>query len=364
MGASVTREDFTWSKDDEPHAARRKEILKNHPDIKKLMVVDHWFKYEVTMLVFFQFAMTFLISHFNLSWLYVVITTYVVSGTANHALLLAIHEVAHNMAFGHLKPMRNRIFSLFANLPIGVPMALSFKKYHLEHHKYQGHEHIDTDIPTEMEAKMFTNTFGKAIWMFLQPFFYALRPLFMNPKLASKLEVFNFVLQFAFDALVFKFLGPKALFYMIAGSLLGMGIHPVAGHFISEHYMFSLGFETYSYYGILNKFTFNVGYHNEHHDFPNVPGSLLPKVREYAPEYYNTIPYHTSWVKVLYDYITDPSIGPYARLKRREYLYRMKGKKNEHQSEANGSDGAKVNSSSHTNGCTTAEKDENLKKMD
>ena len=294
-------------------------FLAKHPEIKSLMVIDHLFKYQVTALVFLQFSIISALSYFDVAWPIVVLITYIVGGTINQSLLLAIHEISHNMAFGHAKPIYNRIFSLFANLPIGVPMALSFKKYHLEHHRYLGHDIIDTDIPTELEAKMFSNTLGKAIWMFLQPFFYAFRPLMSYPKEVCKIEAFNFVMQFAFDAFIGYYLGPKAVFYMILGSLLGMGMHPVAGHFIAEHYMFSKGFETYSYYGILNKVTFNVGYHNEHHDFPNVPGSLLPKVREYAPEYYNNIPYHTSWVNVIYKFITDPSVGLYARMKRNKY---------------------------------------------
>ena len=43
---------------------------------------------------------------------------------------------------------------------------------------------------------------------------------------------------------------------------------------------------------------------------------LISEVRKIAPEYYNSLPYHTSWSKVIYDFITDPSIGPYARVKR------------------------------------------------
>jgi len=35
-----------------------------------------------------------------------------------------------------------------------------------------------------------------------------------------------------------------------------------------------------------------------------------------APEFYDDLPCHTSWVKVLYDFVTDPEVGPYARVKR------------------------------------------------
>ena len=62
--------------------------------------------------------------------------------------------------------------------------------------------------------------------------------------------------------------------------------------------------------------TFNVGYHNEHHDFPNVPGYRLPEIKKIAPEFYDNLPCHHSWIKVLYDFIACKEIGPYSRIKR------------------------------------------------
>ncbi|XP_064484641.1 sphingolipid delta(4)-desaturase DES1-like isoform X2 [Ornithodoros turicata] len=286
-----------------------------HPEIQKLMKPYPWFKWQIVAMVTTQLFMFYMLQ--DASWFTLTMWAYFFGGVINHALMLGIHEIAHNHAFGPGRPLPNRLFGMFTNLPIGIPASISFRKYHLEHHRYQGIDSIDADLPTELEAKLFCHTFTKLIWIILQPLFYALRPVFVFPKPVTKLELINLVTQITFDVLVYHFFGAKIVYYMIGGSLLAMGLHPVAGHFVSEHYMFKKGFETYSYYGILNCLTFNVGYHMEHHDFPGVPGAKLPMVKKIAGEFYDDLPHHDSWVKVLYDFIMDPEIGPYARIKRK-----------------------------------------------
>ena len=227
-------------------------------------------------MVLIQFAMAYFVS--EASWLTLFILAYCIGGTINHSLSLAIHEISHNSAFGHTRPLANRLIGLFANLPLGIPTSISFRKYHLEHHRYQGDVEKDVDIPSRIEAKLFYNTFTKVLWVLLQPFFYGLRPFCVSPKPLLFLEVINMIVQFSFDYFLWYMLGTKSLVYLIAGTLLATGLHPMAGHFISEHYLFKEGYETYSYYGPLNLLSFNVGYHNEHHDFPSIPGSRLPLV--------------------------------------------------------------------------------------
>merc|ERR1712216_786824 len=74
----------------------------------------------------------------------------------------------------------------------------------------------------------------------------------------------NWVVQFAFDAAVVHFLGWGPIRYFLLSAYLAGSLHPCASHFIAEHYVFVEGYETYSYYGWLNKLCFNVGFHNEH----------------------------------------------------------------------------------------------------
>lgn len=57
-------------------------------------------------------------------------TAYLIGGTSNQNLFLAIHEITHNLAFRGIRA--NRLLAIFANLPIGVPYAMLFKRYHIE----------------------------------------------------------------------------------------------------------------------------------------------------------------------------------------------------------------------------------------
>ena len=59
-----------------------------------------------------------------LSWQFF-LTAYVVGATANQNLFLSIHEISHNLAFK--APLVNRLFAIFANLPIGVPYSAAFR---------------------------------------------------------------------------------------------------------------------------------------------------------------------------------------------------------------------------------------------
>ena len=93
-----------------------------HPEVQKLFVVDHAFKWKVVAAVVFQFVSLYVFRDLPASVLLVL--AYVVGGTINHSLMLALHEIHHCQAFGHAHPELNRWFGIFANLPIGVCLVL------------------------------------------------------------------------------------------------------------------------------------------------------------------------------------------------------------------------------------------------
>jgi len=305
--------DYEWSYTDEPHASRRKEILAKYPQIKELYGFDSRTKYVCLWWVVTQILLAWFVR--DARWEVILVLAYFYGGFAAQALFLGMHEISHNLAFQ--KPLHNKLFGCFANIATVVPHFSMFQKFHMEHHQYQGVEGIDVDVPSRWEGEFFTNALWKTIWVLVQPLFYITRPFFIKPKSPGKWELINWTITIAVDVLICYYFGGRAFAYLTASALIAGGLHPSAGHFIAEHYVFIKGQETYSYYGPLNLLAFNVGYHNEHHDFPRIPGSRLPTLHAMAPEFYKTLPSHNSWVKVIWDYIMDPSVGPYSRVMRK-----------------------------------------------
>merc|ERR1719193_756457 len=136
-------------------------------------------------MVIVQVIAAYAVSSF--SWPLVILAAYVFGGTINHSMALAIHEISHNLAFGHSRPMANRFLGMFGNVIIGLPTSVTFKRYHLEHHRYQGVDGIDMDIPSAAEGVLFRNTFTKVIWVLLQPFFLRFSPALSSAKTRHRL---------------------------------------------------------------------------------------------------------------------------------------------------------------------------------
>lgn len=137
--------------------------------------------------------------------------------------------------------------------------------------------------------------------------------------------ILNFIFQFSFDGFVVYKFGMGPIWYLLMSTFLSGSLHPLASHFIAEHYVFLEDVETYSYYGWLNVLTFNVGYHNEHHDFPNIAWDKLPVLREVASAHYANLPYHRSWPLVIWKFVTMDTMSSYSRVKRQDRANRRRG---------------------------------------
>ncbi|MBU2914898.1 MULTISPECIES: fatty acid desaturase [Reichenbachiella] len=303
---------FYWSDEREPHFNRRKDILAKYPQVRDLFGIDKGLKFKTLALVVFQLATAPFIA--ELAWYWYIPLAYIFGASVSHTLFLAIHEISHDLAFKNR--VSNNWLALVANIPILFPYAMSFRTYHLKHHWEQGDVKHDTDLPTDGERRIFQGFLGKLLWATNQILFYALRPMFVYPIKYEKWHKINIVFQLSALAIYWYFVGTGAVLYLLLSVFLAGSLHPLAGHFIAEHYVFKEGQETYSYYGPLNVLALNVGYHNEHHDFPNVPGTRLPELKKTAPDFYDHLFTHKSWSKVIIQFIANPKISLGSRVKR------------------------------------------------
>jgi sphingolipid delta-4 desaturase len=104
--------------------------------------------------------------------------------------------------------------------------------------------------------------------------------------------------------------------YLLASFCFSIGFHPLGARWIQEHYTLDPSQETFSYYGPLNFLALNVGYHNEHHDFPCIPWSRLPQLKAMAPEFYDSLRCHRSWTRLWLQFLFDRRYDLFDRVER------------------------------------------------
>jgi sphingolipid delta-4 desaturase len=292
---------------------RARELIKRHPTVRHLFRPYPASAAYVVALVALQLGIAYLLR--DASWLWVVLGAYLVGAFASHALFVLIHEATHNLIVKGT--LANRLFGLLCNVGQGFPSAMSFRTYHLLHHSHLDEYAFDADLAYHWEARLVGRSpLRKALWLLVFAAVEVIRPLRIQRRFAEPWVVANVLVIAATDVLIWHWCGTRGLAYVALSTAFGVGLHPLGARWVQEHYTFVPGQETYSYYGILNRVAFNIGYHNEHHDLVAVPWVHLPKVKALAPEFYDHLHAHRSLTHVLMQWLFDRNLDLYTRITR------------------------------------------------
>lgn len=313
----MKRTDFVHSTQVEPHRLRTRKILKEHPEIRDLIGKNPNTIWIIIGIVAFQLGVAALLAH--QPWWLVLAAAYLVGAFADHALFVMIHECAHMLLFKGRTP--NRLAGMLANIPLVFPSSVGFERYHIKHHSFQGVHELDADLPNKWEAKLINNYFvGKMLWLLFYPLFQLFRISRLKEiQPVDGWNIFNLSVQVVAMAAIWFFLGPMAFLFIVASFFFSIGLHPLGARWIQEHYLVQDEHqETYSYYGVLNTVAFNVGFHNEHHDFPSIPWNKLPQIKAKGGTYYTSLHAHKSWTLLFFRFLFDKEISLFSRIVRKE----------------------------------------------
>jgi sphingolipid delta-4 desaturase len=309
--------DFFQADFDQPHPQRTRAILKAHPDVRTLFGRNPMTLLVMLAIVALQTTLAFVFGRLGLEWCWLsLLTAYCIGAFANHCSYVIIHDATHNLVLRNKSA--NKLVAILADLINLAPGAIGFGVYHLKHHAHQGDYEYDADIASRWEARLIGNRwYAKVVWLLFFPLFQLTRPPRIKAfTMWSRWTFVNFACAVTYDWAVIHFFGWAGFLYLLASFFFSIGLHPLGARWIQEHYTCDPDQETFSYYGPINRVALNVGYHNEHHDFPSIPWNNLPALRALAPEFYETLRYHTSWSRLLLEFIFDRRYSLFSRVER------------------------------------------------
>src|SRR5882672_5057468 len=88
---------FHFSSSPEPHRIRTLQILKQHPEVKKLMGKNPVTVLAIIALVAGMIGLSYLVK--DSPWWLILLVAYGVGAFLNHALFVMIHECSHHLLF-------------------------------------------------------------------------------------------------------------------------------------------------------------------------------------------------------------------------------------------------------------------------
>lgn len=298
----------------ELHVQRQKQILKEHPEIRSLYGVEWRTQFYAYFCIIFQFALAWLSAS---SYPLAIFLGFFAGPFVNAGVLCFMHEATHMLIFKC--PAYNRLLSIATNVAMLIPISEIFRQHHNKHHRALGDDEFDVDVPSDFEVSVVGNSsFRKALWLMFNMIILPVRSVIRLPVEVDKYLILNWVSCITCWFAVYNY-SCSTLVFLILSLLNSQGLHPantrqVQRHIYNGDEVMRTSEErptTYSYYGMNNMFTLNVGYHVEHHDFNRIPWTNLPELRRIAgPKWYpDECAYHGRGMCELVNFVMNSNIS-------------------------------------------------------
>lgn len=311
------------------HNDIRREVLAAHPELSSLNGPDWRTALAALGLLAVQLGMAWAVSRTNF-WI-VFLAAFFVGQFVYHSAATLVHESAHRLVFRN--PKMKLAFDLVLE---GVLTTFSRQLFYQHNHITSHHPHLGeyaSDYEHEDECRVAARTLYReqnprrqrwvsAILLVvnLLPYGFALDQIIMHRVMAraTKLkrndyaretgatkpskgeQVLFFLLSLGVYVGLFLAFGVYGWLYYFWSLSLVMGRWGITsrGQFLAEHPVEDDNVPTRSSYWWGNRIFFNTGYHFEHHSFPNVPWTRLPKLKQAAPDVFkhgNSRSYFRFW---------------------------------------------------------------------
>jgi sphingolipid delta-4 desaturase len=269
---------------DKFHYNRRRAILAKHPEIRDLMICDPSFKYVAVATALTQLCIGWLLR--DASLVNVLAFAVCVGSLFACAISNATHELVHDAAWPG-RPLWNKVLGNAVNWSLGWPMIGGYHRTHRYHHAFLG-TNLDAKYPSLEEAASYDqNLWGRLRFIFTHPLNGGERWTKFVGEEPTPFAVWNYRTTWAFNVAYTLLVGWKAYLYILTSMWVNDCIYIQGSKNFADHWVDQDKAYACSYYGWINRINFNIGYHREHHDFPNIPGRYLPQVTQIARDYYS-----------------------------------------------------------------------------